>query len=95
MALPPKYDTPSPPLCKIQISILINYLRSNEDGAYKDYALGKSDPVVERIINLIPELLEAVPQDVAHLRPGMQAVVKLSAYDYLIYGTLKGINTSK
>ena len=30
------------------------------------------------------------PQDVAHLRPGMQAVVKLSAYDYLIYGTLKG-----
>ena len=30
-------------------SILINYLRSNEDGAYKDYALGKSDPVVERI----------------------------------------------
>ena len=47
-------------------SILINYLRSNEDGAYKDYALGKSDPVVERIINLIPELLEVVSLDVAH-----------------------------
>ena len=29
------------------------------------------------------------PQDVAHLRPGKLSV-KLSAYDYLIYGTLKG-----
>ncbi|WP_277850481.1 HlyD family type I secretion periplasmic adaptor subunit [Moellerella wisconsensis] len=30
------------------------------------------------------------PQDVAFLRPGMPAVVKVSAYDYAIYGGLKG-----
>ncbi|UNH39845.1 HlyD family type I secretion periplasmic adaptor subunit [Moellerella wisconsensis] len=30
------------------------------------------------------------PQDVAFLRPGMSAVVKVSAYDYAIYGGLKG-----
>lgn len=30
------------------------------------------------------------PQDVAFLRPGMPTVVKVSAYDYAIYGGLKG-----
>lgn len=30
------------------------------------------------------------PQDVAFLRPGMTAVVKVSAYDYAIYGGLEG-----
>nr|WP_282556917.1 HlyD family efflux transporter periplasmic adaptor subunit [Providencia heimbachae] len=31
------------------------------------------------------------PQDVAFLRPGMPAVVKITAYDYAIYGGLNGI----
>ena len=30
------------------------------------------------------------PADVAFLRPGQKAVVKLSAYDYAIYGGLEG-----
>jgi len=31
------------------------------------------------------------PQDVAFLRPGLPAVVKISAYDYSIYGGLEGV----
>ncbi|MGL4440889.1 MAG: HlyD family type I secretion periplasmic adaptor subunit [Bosea sp. (in: a-proteobacteria)] len=30
------------------------------------------------------------PQDIAHLRPGLDAVVRLTAYDYTSYGVLKG-----
>jgi membrane fusion protein, adhesin transport system len=30
------------------------------------------------------------PQDIAHLRPGLNAVVRLTAYDYTHYGVLKG-----
>ncbi len=30
------------------------------------------------------------PEDIAGVRPGQEATVKLSAYDYTIYGTLKG-----
>jgi adhesin transport system membrane fusion protein len=30
------------------------------------------------------------PQDIAGIRPGQEATIKLSAYDYTIYGTLKG-----
>ncbi|TNH04778.1 HlyD family type I secretion periplasmic adaptor subunit [Testudinibacter sp. TR-2022] len=33
------------------------------------------------------------PRDVAYVRPGMKALVKLSAYDYAIYGGLDGIVT--
>ena len=30
------------------------------------------------------------PQNIAHIRRGQEATVKLSAYDYTIYGSLKG-----
>lgn len=33
------------------------------------------------------------PKDVAYIRPGMKAVVKLTAYDYAIYGGLDGVVT--
>lgn len=33
------------------------------------------------------------PQDIAHIKPGIPAVVKIDAYDYTIYGTLKGTLT--
>lgn len=33
------------------------------------------------------------PQDVAFIHPGLEAVVKLSAYDYAIYGGLEGVVT--
>ncbi len=30
------------------------------------------------------------PEDIAHVEPGQDATIKLSAYDYTIYGALKG-----
>ncbi len=50
----------------------------------------------EEIMQLVPideELLVEIkirPSDVAFLRPGLPASVKLDAYDYAIYGTLNG-----
>lgn len=50
----------------------------------------------EEIMQIIPvdeELyVEAKvrPQDIANIRPGQEATIKLTAYDYTIYGTLKG-----
>ena len=50
----------------------------------------------EEILQIIP-LDEEIfveanvkPQDIANIRPGQEATIKLSAYDYTIYGTLKG-----
>ena len=51
----------------------------------------------EEIMQIVPTderlLVEAKirPADVAFLRPGMKATVKISAYDYGIYGALEGI----
>jgi len=50
----------------------------------------------EEIMQLIPvdeELfVEAriAPKDIANIRPGQEATIKVSAYDYTIFGTLKG-----
>ena len=50
----------------------------------------------EEIMQIIPlgdELLveaRVAPRDIAEVRLGQEATVKLSAYDYTIYGTLKG-----
>lgn len=58
--------------------------------------IGGVAPAGEPILELTPldeELrIEAKisPQDVAFIRPGMDATVKLTAYDYTIYGTLAG-----
>lgn len=48
------------------------------------------------IVEIVPSgdtlLVEARvrPQDIAHLRPGLDAVVRLTAYDYTAYGVLRG-----
>jgi adhesin transport system membrane fusion protein len=48
------------------------------------------------IVEIVPSgdtlLVEARvrPQDIAHLRPGLDAVVRVTAYDYTAYGALKG-----
>lgn len=34
--------------------------------------------------------VEVSPKDIAFLHPGQDAVVKLTAYDYALYGALKG-----
>ena len=50
----------------------------------------------EEILQIIPlgeELFveaRVQPEDIAGVRPGQEATVKLSAYDYTIFGTLKG-----
>lgn len=50
----------------------------------------------EEIMQIIPvdeELFveaKVRPQDIANIRPGQEATIKLTAYDYTIYGTLKG-----
>ncbi|EEB85360.1 HlyD family efflux transporter periplasmic adaptor subunit [Roseobacter sp. GAI101] len=53
----------------------------------------------EEILQIIPldeELFveaRVKPENIAGVRPGQEATVKLSAYDYTIYGTLKGTVT--
>ncbi len=50
----------------------------------------------EEIMQIIPVdedlFVEAKvrPQDIANIRPGQEATIKLTAHDYTIYGTLKG-----
>lgn len=50
----------------------------------------------EEILQIIPvdeELFveaQVAPEDIANIRPGQEVTIKLSAYDYTIYGTLKG-----
>ncbi len=53
----------------------------------------------EEILQIIPldeELFvegRIAPEDIAGVRPGQEATIKLSAYDYTIYGALKGTVT--
>jgi type I secretion membrane fusion protein, HlyD family len=50
----------------------------------------------EELVQIIPvdeELFieaQVRPEDIAHVEPGQEATIKLSAYDYTIYGSLKG-----
>lgn len=50
----------------------------------------------EEILQIIPldeELFveaRVKPENIANIRPGQEATIKLSAYDYTIFGTLKG-----
>ena len=50
----------------------------------------------EEILQIIPldeELFveaRVAPENIANVRPGQEATIKLSAYDYTIFGTLKG-----
>ncbi|APZ53308.1 HlyD family type I secretion periplasmic adaptor subunit [Salipiger abyssi] len=50
----------------------------------------------EEIMQIIPldEQLfveaQVAPENIANIRPGQEATIKLTAYDYTIYGTLKG-----
>ena len=48
--------------------------------------------VIEVVPNDAPLLIEArvKPADIAFLHPGQKATVKITAYDYSIYGGLKG-----
>lgn len=49
------------------------------------------------LVEIVPSednlLIEAkiAPQDIAFLRPGLDAIIKFSAYDFTVYGGLNGI----
>lgn len=74
-------------------------IKSPVDGIIKNIAVTTIGGVVqpgEDIIEIVPKddklVIEAriKPEDVAFLTPGQEAVVKLTAYDFSIYGGLSG-----
>lgn len=74
-------------------------LRSPMHGVVNNLAVTTIGGVVrpgEEILQIIPldeELFveaRVPPEDIANIRRGQEATIKLSAYDYTIYGTLKG-----
>lgn len=74
-------------------------MRAPVRGTVKNITISTVGGVVQpggdimEIVPLEDELLieaKIRPSDVAFLRPGQKATVKLTAYDYLIYGTLEG-----
>lgn len=74
-------------------------IRSPLRGVVKNIRINTVGGVVQagqEILEIVPLdeklLVEAYirPQDVAFMRPGLDAVVKISAYDYAIYGGLNG-----
>ena len=76
-----------------------SHIRAPVKGIIKDIQINTIGGVVnagQDILEIIPVddtlLVEAYirPADVAFIRPGLPAVVKISAYDYAIYGGLDG-----
>lgn len=74
-------------------------IRAPLRGVVKNIKINTLGGVVQagqEILEIVPLdeklLVEAYirPQDVAFMRPGLEAVVKISAYDYAIYGGLAG-----
>lgn len=78
------------------------FVRSPVDGTIKQLLVNTLGGVVRPgmdIIEIVPSqdnlLVEAKirPADIAFLYPGQRAIVKFSAYDFAIYGSLKGTLT--
>jgi len=78
------------------------FVRSSVDGTVKQLLINTVGGVVKPgmdIIEIVPTqdnlLVEAKikPADIAFLYPGQRAIVKFSAYDFAIYGSLKGTLT--
>ncbi|MEK7802747.1 MAG: HlyD family type I secretion periplasmic adaptor subunit, partial [Pseudomonadota bacterium] len=74
-------------------------IRSPVNGTIQDFKVNTVGGVVkpgDAIVEVIPMddklLVEAKikPSDIARLRPGLPAMVKITAYDFTIYGGLKG-----
>lgn len=74
-------------------------IKSPVNGKIKDFKINTvggvvkpGDPIVE-IVPMDEQLLveaKIKPSDIARLRPNMPAMVKITAYDFTIYGGLKG-----
>jgi membrane fusion protein, adhesin transport system len=78
------------------------FVRSPVDGTIKQILVNTVGGVVKPgmdIIEIVPSqdnlIIEAKirPADIAFLYPGQRAIVKFSAYDFAIYGSLKGTLT--
>lgn len=74
-------------------------LRSPVRGIVKNIEVSTIGGIISpngKLMDIIPLddqlMIEAkiTPRDIAFIRPGLQATVKISAYDYAIYGGLKG-----
>jgi adhesin transport system membrane fusion protein len=74
-------------------------IRSPVDGTIKDFKINTVGGVIQpgqEVIEIVPMddqlLVEAQirPSDIAFLYPGQPAIVKITAYDFSIYGGLKG-----
>ena len=74
-------------------------IRSPVNGTVKDIKINTVGGVVkpgEDLIEIVPKddqlLIEAQirPSDIAFLHPGQEAMIKITAYDFSIYGGLKG-----
>lgn len=74
-------------------------VRSPVNGTIKDFKINTVGGVVkpgDPIVEIVPVddklLVEAKikPSDIARIRPGLPAMVKITAYDFTIYGGLKG-----
>lgn len=74
-------------------------IRSPVDGTVKDIKVNTVGGVIQPgqdVMEIVPKddqlLVEASirPKDIAFLYPGQKAIVKITAYDYSIYGGLKG-----
>lgn len=77
-------------------------LRAPMDGIVKNVKITTLGGVIkpgEEVMQIIPVgddlMIEAKvkPADVAFLKPGLNAIIKVDAYDYAIYGVLKGTLT--
>jgi len=74
-------------------------LRSTMTGTVKNVRITTLGGVIkpgEEVMQIIPTgdilMIEAKvkPSDVAYLKPGLHAIIKIDAYDYSIYGTIDG-----
>jgi len=83
----------------IEDRVMRTNVRSPVDGTVKQLLINTVGGVVRPgmdIVEIVPDedklLVEAKirPSDIAFLYPGLKAVVKLTAYDYAIYGGLDG-----
>ena len=67
------------PMCNVSVTTIGGVVRPGEE--------------ILQIIPLDEELFveaRVKPENIANIRPGQEATIKLSAYDYTIFGTLKG-----
>ncbi len=77
-------------------------LRSPMDGVVRNIrlttkgAVARTGDEIMQVIPLDDDLIfeaKVKPVDIAYIKPGLNATIKLDAYDYAIYGTMHGIVT--